>query len=226
MFTHGLVTAFVALPFFAQFALAAECSRSYTVKEGDICDSISASQNVSTYQLSAVNPGIINEDCSNLVAGKTLCIGYTGEDCTATYVVRALDTCDIVAAKHGLNSTILNLNNPQISSECDNLYIGEVLCVENSVHVPPAPAGQDIPGARIPETATPASLQSTVVTSGVPTPHVQIPTPTDVNIPAVTSITTHINTPPATTTPEPAPEPETDGLDDGDDENLPWCDEI
>lgn len=37
-------------------AAAASCSRSYTIQDGDICDSISAANNASTYQLAALNP--------------------------------------------------------------------------------------------------------------------------------------------------------------------------
>ena len=104
---------------------AADCSRTYTIAAGDICDSISAANNVSTYQLAAINPSI-DSSCSNLMPGNTLCLGTVGEDCQTTYVVRADDTCDDIASAHSINSTMLSLNNPQIDSECSNIYIGEV----------------------------------------------------------------------------------------------------
>lgn len=77
------------------------------------------------YQLAAINPSI-NPTCSNLMPGSTLCLGYSGEDCTATHVVASDDTCDFITSMHKLNSTILYMNNPQINQACTNIYIGEV----------------------------------------------------------------------------------------------------
>ena len=119
------------------------CDRTYTIQEGDICDSISASHNVSTwvdstsftdptypstfrYQLAAINSGIIDSTCSNLVVGNSICLGYDGEDCSTTYVVAGGDNCDLITSKFGINGTILSLNNPQINKACDNIYVGEV----------------------------------------------------------------------------------------------------
>jgi LysM repeat protein len=138
MFSQVIAVALCALV--AQPAMATSCSRSYTVKSGDYCDSISAANNVSTYQLAVNNVKAINGDCSNLTPGSTLCLGRTGEDCQTTYVVKTDDTCDGIASAAGINSTILNANNPQINSGCTNIYIGEVLCTAKSVQVAPAHA--------------------------------------------------------------------------------------
>ncbi|RDB30859.1 hypothetical protein Hypma_005977 [Hypsizygus marmoreus] len=203
--------ALFALPLFAQSVLAGECTRRYIIKDGDICDSISAAQNVSTYQLSAINVGVIDAECLNLVPSKTICLGYAGEDCSTTYTVVADDTCEQIASNHKLNSTILTLNNPQINAECTNIYIGEVLCVANTVQVPPAPAGGNLPGAVIPVTAKPAKPTST---------------PVQIQITTVES-TTVVNVTPAPTpevTKAPAAGEEDDDTEDDDD--LPFCDEI
>ncbi|KLO15198.1 hypothetical protein SCHPADRAFT_825133, partial [Schizopora paradoxa] len=116
-------------------AFAHACTRNYTVLEGDTCDSISAANNASTYQLAAVNPSI-DAGCSNLLPGESLCLGTVDQDCKETYVVQPDDTCDIVAASQGINSTMVRFNNPQIDEECTNLYIGEVLCICDLVKVP------------------------------------------------------------------------------------------
>ena len=79
-----------------------------------------------SYQLAVVNIDTINSDCSNLYPGESLCLGWSGEDCSTVHVVRMDDTCDEVAADHGINTTMLYFNNPQLDSECSNLYIGEV----------------------------------------------------------------------------------------------------
>jgi hypothetical protein len=77
------------------------------------------------YQLAVVNPSI-DPGCGNLLPGQTLCLGNTGEDCSETYQVQADDTCETIIANHGLNSTLLFSNNPQIHQACENIYIGEV----------------------------------------------------------------------------------------------------
>ncbi|KAG8221623.1 hypothetical protein J3R82DRAFT_1901 [Butyriboletus roseoflavus] len=108
------------------------------------------------YQLAVVNIGVIDSACDNLQPGSSLCLGWAGEDCTDTYVVQPSDTCDEVASIHGTNTTILYANNPQLNADCTNLYIGEVVCVSNSVIAPPPPASGTLPGSVIPSTATAA----------------------------------------------------------------------
>ncbi|KAF8066904.1 hypothetical protein FPV67DRAFT_1670373 [Lyophyllum atratum] len=197
--------AFLALPFLAQSVLAKDCARKYTIQEGDICDSISAAKNVSTYQLSAINVGTIDNSCGNLIPGKEICLGYIGEDCSSTYTVIADDTCEQIASHHRINSTILHLNNPQIDEGCNNIYIGEVLCIGDKVQVPPVPAGGFIPGASIPVTAKPATHPT-----GVPAaPSVPAPAPTKGPVKGPVKPVT------------PAPP-----AHDDDDEDLPFCDEL
>lgn len=131
-----------------------------------------------SYQLAVINTPKIDTQCTNLIPGDSICLGYLGEDCTETYVVQTDDTCEGITGQAGLNSTILTLNNPQIDQDCSNLYIGEVcpqsrqrthrilisyciqqvLCTAKSVQVPPAPAsGKPI----APTTAKPATPKAT-----------------------------------------------------------------
>ena len=112
------------------------------------------------------------------------------------------DTCDAIAASYNLNTTILYENNPQIDSQCHNIYIGEVLCVSGTVQVPPRSGSQPIP---TPSTAIPANPATTPAPSNPP--------PTN---PA--------NTPAPSSSP-----PASNGGDDSgddDDDNLPYCDEL
>ena len=81
-----------------------------------------------SYQLAAVNQGVIDPDCQNLVPGETICLANAGEDCNHVYVVAPGDDCEIIEAKFGINSTVLWQNNPQINSGCTNIYIAEVCC--------------------------------------------------------------------------------------------------
>jgi len=148
MFFRYVVTAALV-----SLVAAGPCVRDYVVKEGDYCDKISAAEGVSTYQLAVINNGIIDDECSNLVPNQKICLGYEGEDCTTVYTVVADDTCDAIASAHNMNTTILHENNPQIDTECSNIYIGEVLCVASTVIVPPPAGDKTYP---IPSTATPA----------------------------------------------------------------------
>ncbi|KAJ2929206.1 hypothetical protein H1R20_g7883, partial [Candolleomyces eurysporus] len=138
MFTRALAVASFAL--FAQVASAATCTRTYTIKEGDYCDKISAANNVSTYQLGAINPGVINEACDNLVIGGQLCLGTEGEDCKATYVVGAGNTCSQIWDNHRINSTIFSLNNPQVNEDCTNIYTDETPVAKPPTATSPAAA--------------------------------------------------------------------------------------
>ncbi|KAF9472656.1 hypothetical protein BDN70DRAFT_446300 [Pholiota conissans] len=221
MFSKLFVAAVLAVS--AQSAIAT-CSKSYTVQQGDYCDKISQAQNVSTYQLAVLNSNAINSACSNLLPGQTLCLADNAdEDCNTTYVVLKDDTCDGIAAKNGLNTTILSLNNPQINDGCSNIYLGEVLCTSKDVRVAPVPAA----GVSVVAPAT------TIVV----TPTAK-PTPT----PAAASTSVAVSTPTATpkaATPAPAQSDEDcdddsssnddqcdDDAADEDDDDLPFCDEL
>jgi len=82
------------------------------------------------FQLATNNAGI-DESCSNLQPGQTLCLGTQGNDCTTTHVVASSDTCDIIQQDAGVDSTVFFSNNPQINEDCLNLYIGEVRSVSS-----------------------------------------------------------------------------------------------
>jgi len=108
-----------------------DCSRNYTVKLGDVCNSISAAQNVSTFQLAEVNAGVVNANCTNLFVGEPLCLGMVGQDCTTVTVIKPNDTCFAIAAAADISLSILLQNNPNVDSNCDNIGLGEVLCTAN-----------------------------------------------------------------------------------------------
>lgn len=91
------------------------------------------------------------------------------------------DTCEAIATAHKVNTTLLHENNPQIDTECSNIYIGEVLCVADKVVVPP-PAGDKPP--TVPPTATlanpaPSPSSSPANPAKTPEPHHDTPKPED-----------------------------------------------
>jgi len=146
-----MISAALSILFLASAALAQSpaCARTYTVQDGDYCDLISAANNASTYQLAEANYQTINDACTNLQVGQQLCLGNVGSDCQTTYVVKQGDYCDLISQNNAINTTLLMTNNPQIDDNCYNLYIGEVLCVADSVLVTPPPAGWALPGSSL-----------------------------------------------------------------------------
>ncbi|KAI0049667.1 carbohydrate-binding module family 50 protein [Auriscalpium vulgare] len=111
------------------------CARSYTVSSGDTCDAISAAQNVSTFQLATVNKAKIDAACDNLAIGEVLCLGITGQDCSTVHVVVSGDSCGVITDAAGIPLSTLLANNPNINSDCSNIYPGEVLCTSSTIFV-------------------------------------------------------------------------------------------
>ncbi|KAG1798630.1 uncharacterized protein HD556DRAFT_1440329 [Suillus plorans] len=135
-FTAGLVAlAAIASVVSAQSILPTNCDRNVTVRAMDTCDGISAVQSVSTYQLTAANEGTIDPGCDNLFIGQIICLGLSGQDCDVTHVMGAGDTCQSVADAAGIPISTLLTNNPNVNSNCDNVYTGEVLCTASQIYV-------------------------------------------------------------------------------------------
>ncbi|CAE6443538.1 hypothetical protein ACGC1H_006097 [Rhizoctonia solani] len=196
-------------------AFATECTRTYTVKEGDWCNTISQAQNVSTYQLSTVNADKINDACTNLEIGQVLCLGTKGQDCTTTYNVVKDDTCDKIIMSAGINATMLYTNNPQIDEYCSNILIGQVLCVANEHLSPKEVSGRQYGASEGEQAGLP---------SPTPFPEAKVKvkeaTPSNSN-----STSTYRNPDTPNSTPESkepnVPSPGTGG----DDDNLPECED-
>ncbi|KIJ60148.1 carbohydrate-binding module family 50 protein [Hydnomerulius pinastri MD-312] len=115
--------------------LPANCDRNTTVYLGETCDIISQYFNVSTYQLAAVNAGVIDAGCDNLAVGEPLCLGLTGQDCSTTHVIVSGDTCESISAATGVPYSTIITNNPNVNEICSNIYPGEVLCTASEIYV-------------------------------------------------------------------------------------------
>ena len=61
-----------------------------------------------------------------LVHAQPLCLGLVGQDCSTVAVVQAGDSCEGIAGTAGIPSTTLLANNPNVQSDCSNIYPGEV----------------------------------------------------------------------------------------------------
>jgi len=134
MFSKFIILAAMAIPFlnFAAAQNVPNCARNYTVRLFDICDSISAANNASTFQLAHVNTQI-NSDCSNLAEGEPLCLGVTGQDCQTIHVVASGDLCTTIATGANITMSTLLSNNPNINAACTNIDVGEVLCTSSTI---------------------------------------------------------------------------------------------
>lgn len=132
---------------------------------------------VPTYQLALVNNGTVNPGCTNLWVDQELCLGWNGMDCQTTYTVVSGDTCNGISSTYNLTSNQLYSNNPQIDvATCNNLYVGEVLCVSEKTFAYPlvqlpssspnnAPLVSTPPSNDNPASTTWASSPSATVTS-------------------------------------------------------------
>ncbi|TFK33715.1 hypothetical protein BDQ12DRAFT_690789 [Crucibulum laeve] len=126
-----LSTAVVSLFFVAgvHAQVASNCTRTYTVQAGDVCDLISAAQGVSTFQLATVNAGVINSDCTNLFVDEVICLATDSQDCSPVHTVATGDTCFDIAVAAGITIPDVVAQNPNVTPDC-NIYPGEVLCVK------------------------------------------------------------------------------------------------
>ncbi|KAG1764747.1 hypothetical protein EDD22DRAFT_747820, partial [Suillus occidentalis] len=93
----------------------------------------SSSRTCHRYQLATVNSGIIDSACDNFL---THChtwvvyLGLTGQDYSQTN-----DTCFSVATTAGIPLYMLLANNPNVNTNCTNVYPGGVLCTASQIYL-------------------------------------------------------------------------------------------
>ena len=86
--------------------------------------------NVPTYQLALVNSPAVDAGCTNIQPGQELCLGWKSMDCSTTHTVIMGDTCLGITSQYNIQLSTLYTNNPQVDADtCNNIYVGEVLCV-------------------------------------------------------------------------------------------------
>ncbi|KAJ3205507.1 hypothetical protein HK099_000771 [Clydaea vesicula] len=118
--------------------------RSYTVREGDSCWSISQSNSLSLDQFYSFNNGI---NCNELQIGQRVCLSEEGDagGCSKQHTVVSGDFCWKIAQDNDLSVNDLIEINPGL--DCNNLQIGEVLCVQGTGSSNPPPSNP--PGSGI-----------------------------------------------------------------------------
>ncbi|GJP51611.1 hypothetical protein CLOM_g10763 [Closterium sp. NIES-68] len=109
-------------------------STTYTIQEGDRCDSICAANNITTEEFQKMNKAI---NCSsNLTVGVTVNVTSASavKMCINYYTVQPDDTCTSIATKFSLtNLTALNR-----AINCNNLTATPQVCVEEGQAIPKA----------------------------------------------------------------------------------------
>ncbi len=99
--------------------------RSYTIKAGDTCQSISKAQQIGTNWLLTDNS--LPAYCAGFPTSGLLCLNHT----CPTYTVRANDTCNGIASTYNLTIAQFFTWNPVIDVACSNLNksLGHEICI-------------------------------------------------------------------------------------------------
>ncbi|KAG8788553.1 hypothetical protein FRC12_014433 [Ceratobasidium sp. 428] len=133
---------------------ACQSGKTYTVKSGDTCQAIAASQNVGTNDLISINS--ILPGCTSIQVGQVLCLPLTCQ----TYTVKSGDTCNSIVAAQGSEVTYAQLLNwnPTLDPYCTNLIAGVNICVRTpgGAFAPSSSAAGGIATGTLITTATPA----------------------------------------------------------------------
>ena len=69
---------------------------------------------------------LIVPDAHMYLSLQPLCLGITGQDCQVTHVVVSGDNCQAIAQAAGTTYDLILAHNPNVNSECTNIYPGEV----------------------------------------------------------------------------------------------------
>ncbi|KAJ6549608.1 hypothetical protein DFH09DRAFT_1366804 [Mycena vulgaris] len=108
----------------------ANCTTYHTVVSGDTCASMDATFNITLADFLRWNPEV-NTACTNILAQEAYCVGGGGSACAKVYTVKSGDSCSAILQSQGITQARLNALSPQIDDACDDLGVGENLCVRN-----------------------------------------------------------------------------------------------
>lgn len=107
-------------------AITSSClsGKTYTVAQGDSCQSIAKAQSVSSGSLQIINQ--LLPDCSNMAMGQTLCLPVTCQ----TITIADGQTCASIADTFNVSMQAFIGFNPIINLDCSNLKSnGSVVCI-------------------------------------------------------------------------------------------------
>ena len=121
------------------------CTKYYTVMSGDLCYLIAQNNGLDVNGLIALNSGL---NCYSLQIGQKLCLagGSSSSSCTKYYSVISGDICWNIINKYGITLAQLTSFNPGLN--CNNLQVGQNLCVTQGstpTPIPPTPTPKPTP---------------------------------------------------------------------------------
>ncbi|KXS09209.1 hypothetical protein M427DRAFT_248255 [Gonapodya prolifera JEL478] len=105
------------------------CFKAHTISAGDTCYNLGIANNSTVQDLINLNS---NMNCDNLPIGGRLCLYGTTLPCSKPYVVQGGDYCELIADGAGVTFDNLLLFNPGL--DCDNFFVGDVLCLGYSTN--------------------------------------------------------------------------------------------
>ncbi|KZZ91305.1 carbohydrate-binding module family 50 protein [Ascosphaera apis ARSEF 7405] len=158
----------IASPTFKRVAIPKvardDCAKSVTIHSGDSCWAIASANGISLEQLLSYNSGI-NQGCTNLIAGNSICVAVSGDKptttttecsttatptatptpgkCEKTATVNPGDSCWAIASANGISLEDLISLNPEVNSGCTNLVVGQKLCLAKGNSAPSKPPTGD-----------------------------------------------------------------------------------
>ena len=126
------------------------CAEYYTVQSGDSCAGIETNFGLTNDQFLALNPGVTAQ-CTNIVSGEAYCVlsiyaggpvitgppsnvapGTITTNCTGYYTVVSGDSCSAIETKYNITDTLFHAMNPELTSTCTNLIVGDAYCIGTS----------------------------------------------------------------------------------------------
>ncbi|KAG6831631.1 hypothetical protein H0H92_008708 [Tricholoma furcatifolium] len=87
---------------------------------------VAAGMYLGTTLVLIVDAVLLTSVCTILAGATPLNVRAT---CDRTYTVASGDTCDAISAAQNVSTYQLALDNPEIDANCDNLVVGETLCL-------------------------------------------------------------------------------------------------
>jgi LysM repeat protein len=155
--TDSFATSTIPPPGPTPFKTAPNCGKYYQVQTNDFCQLISVNASIPLALFEQINPSI-DAGCDNLVPGFYYCVfptadwNVTGLDngtsttvappgptlsgttraCYRWHVVVSGDTCAGLEQQFGATLAQLQAWNPQLSSTCSNLLLGDAYCADGA----------------------------------------------------------------------------------------------
>ena len=126
------------------------CAEYYTIKSGDSCAGIETNFALTNTKFLALNPGV-NAQCTNIVIGQAYCVfsiyasssattgppsnvatGTITTNCTGYHTIVTGDSCGSIETNYNITDTLFHSMNPELTSTCTNLVIGDAYCIGTS----------------------------------------------------------------------------------------------